>query len=101
MGRGPGPLPALRPAGLGRQGASPEAGFLQAPPLVAAEPPAARVAERSFCAPCGGDVRAFLLGEKSVVERLSKSHATLLRGKPPPQGSPKESKSWDQASQLL
>lgn len=27
-GEGPGPLPALGPAGLGRQGASPEAGFL-------------------------------------------------------------------------
>lgn len=47
MARGPGPLPALGPAGLGRQGASPEAGFLQAPPLAAAKPPCSQ-AGRAF-----------------------------------------------------
>jgi hypothetical protein len=92
MGRGLRPLPALGPAGLGRQGASPEASFLQAPPLAAAKPPRSQASWafvlRSLPRTCEG----FSLEEKSVVERLPSSNATRLTGRPVAQGSQRESK---------
>lgn len=69
MGRGLGPLPALGPAGLGGQGASPEAGFLQAPPLAAAKLPLSQADGNLVPHSLPRRREGFSLGEKSVVGR--------------------------------
>lgn len=69
MGRGLGPLPALGPAELGGQGASPEAGFLQAPPLAAAKLPRSQADGNLVPHSLPRRREGFSLGEKSVVGR--------------------------------